>query len=108
MSNPAIRTVITGFGLLTPVGLGREAAWQGILSGKSAVRRISSFDPSGLEVQVAAELPGWDAKLFVDKKDRKSLKTMGKAIQFGFAAGSMALQDANITAGDVDPTRLGI
>jgi 3-oxoacyl-[acyl-carrier-protein] synthase II len=108
MSNSDIRTVITGFGLLTPVGLGREAAWQGILSGKSAVHRINSFDPSGLEVQIGAELPGWDAKLFVDKKDRKSLKTMGKAIQFGFAAGAMALQDARISAGQVDPTRLGI
>jgi 3-oxoacyl-[acyl-carrier-protein] synthase II len=108
MSSRQIRTVITGFGLLTPVGLGREAAWQGILSGKSAVKRISAFDPSGLQVQIGAELPGWDAKTFVDKKARKSLKTMGKAIQFGFAGGSMALQDAKISPADVDPTRLGI
>ncbi len=108
MATSPIRTVITGFGLITPVGLGRDAAWQGILAGKSAVRRIESFNPSGLEVQIGAELQGFDAKLHVDKKDRKQLRTMGKAIQIGFVAGSLALKDANLTPDSFDPLRLGI
>ncbi|HMP18311.1 MAG TPA: beta-ketoacyl-[acyl-carrier-protein] synthase family protein, partial [Gemmatales bacterium] len=103
-----VRTVITGFGLLTPVGMGREAAWQGILAGKSAVRTIETFDHSGLDVHLAAELPGFDAKTLVDKKDRKQLRTMGKAIQIGFVAGSLALQDAKLAPGTFEPTRLGI
>src|SRR4051812_30714932 len=98
MAISPLRTVITGVGLITPVGLGREAAWQGMLSGKSAVRRISSFDPSGLEVQIGAELQGFDAKNHVDKKDRKQLRTMGKAIQIGFVAGSMAMKDSGLTS----------
>lgn len=108
MATSSRRTVITGFGLITPIGMGREGTWQGMLAGKSAVRTIQSFDPSGLMVQIAAELPGFDAKNLVDKKDRKQLRTMGKAIQIGFVAGSMALQDAGIKAGEFEPTRLGI
>lgn len=108
MATSPIRTVITGFGLITPVGIGREAAWQGILAGKSAIRRIASFDPSGLEVQIAAELQGFDAKNHVDKKDRKALRTMGKAIQIGFVAGSHALHDAGLTPEKFKPARLGI
>ncbi|MFO0812598.1 MAG: beta-ketoacyl-[acyl-carrier-protein] synthase family protein [Gemmatales bacterium] len=108
MANSPLRTVITGFGLVTPVGMGRDAAWQGILAGKSAVRKIETFDASGLDVQIAAEIPGFDAKTLVDKKDRKQLRTMGKAIQIGFVAGTLALKDANITPGSFDPARLGI
>lgn len=108
MATSAVRTVITGFGLITPVGLGRDATWQGILAGKSAVRRIMSFDPAGLEVQIGAELPGFDPKNHVDKKDRKQLRTMGKAIQIGFVAGSQALKDAKLTAENYDPLRMGI
>lgn len=108
MATSPIRTVITGFGLITPVGVGREAAWQGILAGKSAVRRITSFDPSGLEVQICAELQGFDAKNHVDKKDRKQLRTMGKAIQIGFVAGSQAMKDSGLTAENFRPLRLGI
>lgn len=108
MPTSPVRTVITGLGLLTPAGLGRQATWEGLQTGKSFVHRIASFDPSGLEVQMAAELPGFDAKTFVDKKDRKALRTMGKAIQIGFAAGPLALQDAKIDGTNVDPLRLGI
>lgn len=108
MSTTPLRTVITGFGLLTPVGMGRDASWQGFLAGKSAVRRIESFDASGLDNQIAAELPGFDAKTLVDKKDRKQLRTMGKAIQIGFVGGSLALQDAKLTPGSFNPHRLGI
>lgn len=108
MSTTPLRTVITGFGLVTPVGMGRDAAWQGFLAGKSAVRRIETFDASGLENQIAAELPGFDAKTLVEKKDRKQLRTMGKAIQIGFVGGSMALHDAKLTPGSFEPSRLGI
>ncbi|HQR05467.1 MAG TPA: beta-ketoacyl-[acyl-carrier-protein] synthase family protein [Gemmatales bacterium] len=108
MATSPLRTVITGVGLITPVGLGRDAAWQGILAGKSAVRRITSFDPSGLEVQIGAELQGFDAKNHVDKKDRKQLRTMGKAIQIGFVAGSLAMKDAGLTPENFNPLRLGI
>jgi len=108
MSNAPLRTVITGFGLLSPAGLGKDATWQGLQTGKSCVARIKAFDPSGLEVQIAAELPGFEAKNFLEKQARKQLKTMGKAIQIGFAAGTVALQDARLEAGTFDPTRLGI
>lgn len=108
MTTTPLRTVITGFGLLTPLGNNREATWEGILAGKTAIRPIETFDASGLVVHIAAEIPGFDAKTLVDKKDRKQLRTMGKAIQIGFVAGSQALQDAKLAPGSFEPTRLGI
>jgi hypothetical protein len=51
------RVVITGMGCVTPLGIGREAFWSGLVSGKSGVRRIEAFDPSSFPVQIAAEVP---------------------------------------------------
>ena len=54
------RVVITGMGCVTPLGIGREAFWSGLLAGESGVRRIAAFDPSPFSVQIAAEVPSFD------------------------------------------------
>ena len=65
------RVVITGIGAVSPNGIGRERFWQATRNGVSGVRRITRFDPSGLAVQVAGEVPDeFDEKLYVDVKDR--------------------------------------
>ncbi len=65
------RVVITGFGCVTPIGIGREAYWNSLRSGKSGVRRIESFDPSEFNVQIAAEIPEFDWKNELNAKDRQ-------------------------------------
>ena len=51
------RVVITGFGCVTPIGMGREAYWDSLAAGRSGVKRITSFDRSEFQVQIAAEIP---------------------------------------------------
>ncbi|HEV8591008.1 MAG TPA: beta-ketoacyl synthase N-terminal-like domain-containing protein, partial [Pyrinomonadaceae bacterium] len=54
------RVAITGFGCVTPIGIGREAFWDSLREGRSGVRRIESFDPSGFSIQIAGEIPEFD------------------------------------------------
>ena len=60
------RVVITGFGCVTPIGIGREAYWGSLAAGRSGVRRITSFDTSEFNVQIAAEIPEFDWESEVD------------------------------------------
>lgn len=102
------RVVITGIGLLTPLGLRHEAVWQNLQAGKSGVRRIQAFDPSALPTQIAGEITDFDAKDFVDRKDRKALKVMSRPIQLAVCATNVALQDASLDPARLDPTRFGV
>src|SRR4026208_1417477 len=65
------RVVITGMGCVTPLGIGRDAFWNGLITGKSGVRRIEAFDPSSFPVQIAAEVPSFDWQSQLNPKDRK-------------------------------------
>jgi 3-oxoacyl-[acyl-carrier-protein] synthase II len=78
------------------------------LAGRSGIKPITLFDPSGLPSRIAGEISDFDAKVYFDKKDRKSLKMMARAIQLGVAASLSALRDANISSERIDPTRIGI
>jgi 3-oxoacyl-[acyl-carrier-protein] synthase II len=108
MSSSSRRAVITGIGALS--GLGRDTAtfWEGIRSGKSGVRPIQLFDVSGLPVRIAAEVPDFDAKQYVEKKERKSLLVMARTIQLAVAAAKLALDHGKVDKGRLDPTRFGI
>ena len=98
--------VITGMGIVSPLGIGPAAVWEALVAGRSGVRPIQSFDASGCGVRFGGEVPDFDAKAFV--RPRKSLKVMSREIQFGFAAADMALQDAGFTAEIVAPERIGV
>lgn len=102
------RTVFTGLGLITPIGATPEAFWEALLAGRSGIKPISLFDPAGLPSRIAGEISDFDAKVYFDKKDRKSLKMMARAIQLGVAASLLALRDADVSAERIDPTRIGI
>jgi len=65
------RCVITGMGVVSPNGIGTSAFTEAVLAGKSGVRRISRFDPSAIEVQIAGEVSDFDELAWVDKKERK-------------------------------------
>lgn len=88
------RVVITGLGCVTPLGLNRQDFWQGLLDGASGVRRIESFDASGLPVQIAAEVRGFDWAAQLNPKDRKHV---ARTVPLALAAAREALADAQIT-----------
>lgn len=94
------RVVITGFGCVTPIGIGRAAYWNSLESGKSGIRRISSFDPSQFNVQIAGEIPEFDWKEQLNVKDRQHVP---RTVPLALAAARQAVADAQI---DVDKLTL--
>ena len=87
------RVVITGMGVVSPNGIGNEAFCRAALDGVSGVRRISRFDPSDLQVQIAGEISGFDELAWVDAHERKHLS---RAVPLALAASTEALQQAGI------------
>ena len=92
------RVVITGMGCVTPLGIGREAYWNGLVAGKSGVRRIEAFDPSSFPVQLAAEIPSFDWQSQLNPKDRKHVP---RTVPLALAAAREALEDARLFPDDL-------
>ncbi len=87
------RVAVTGVGLLTPLGLGTEETWEAVRSGKSGITRISAFDPSAYNCQIAGEVKDFDPTRYID---RKEIKKMGRFIQFAIAATEFALSASGL------------
>ena len=92
--------VITGVGVISPIGIGTDAFWHALLEGESGIRPIDLFDADGLTVRFGGQVPSFDPKLYV--RPRKSLKVMSRDIQFGFAAADLAIADAGISNDTLD------
>jgi len=92
------RVVITGIGAVSPNGIGREAFWQATRAGRSGVRRITCFDPSGFQVQIAGQIPDFDETLEVEPKDRPHVS---RCVPLGATAAREAIADAGL-----DPSRM--
>jgi 3-oxoacyl-[acyl-carrier-protein] synthase II len=92
------RVVITGFGCVTPIGIGREALWAGLEAGKSGVRKIESFDVSRSSIKIAAEIPEFDWQGELNPKDRQHVP---RTVPLALAASREAVSDSGI-----DPTGL--
>jgi len=100
------RVVVTGVGVISPVGLGREAFWSNLVSGRSGIQPLSTFSGLDLPSRLAAEVRNFDPEQHIYNK--KFLKVMSRDIQLGVAAASMAMKDAGLPKGAVDPDRLGV
>jgi 3-oxoacyl-[acyl-carrier-protein] synthase II len=87
------RVVITGFGCVTPIGIGREAFWQSLKTGKSGVSRIESFDVSDAKVKIAAEIKDFDWEAELNVKDRRHV---ARTVPLALASAREALKDARI------------
>jgi 3-oxoacyl-[acyl-carrier-protein] synthase II len=87
------RVVVTGLGAITPIGLSADEYWQNLKAGVSGVDRIRAFDPTGLPVQIAAEVKGFDPGDFMD---RKAAKRLARFSQFAVASAGQALHEAGI------------
>src|SRR4051794_24638354 len=99
------RAVITGMGLVTPIGSTPEAFWDALRSGKFGIRRISHFDPSALPCQIGGEIPDFVAKNLIEKNYRKSLNAMARPVQLGVVAAQFAMQNIGLTKGQLPPER---
>jgi 3-oxoacyl-[acyl-carrier-protein] synthase II len=92
------RVVITGIGIASCLGVGTEETWQGLLAGASGIRRISAFDPTGLQTELGAEIDGFDAKPFVE--NRRALRNMTRNDQLAVVGAALAAQDAGFAGAD--------
>jgi len=101
------RTVITGLGPMTAFGVGIDPLWKAMCEGRSAIKRISRFDPSGFPCQIAAELPEalFDVKSVVPKSYRKATKVMARDIELAVGAAAAAVADARLITKAVDPEK---
>jgi 3-oxoacyl-[acyl-carrier-protein] synthase II len=99
------RVVVTGVGAITPLGIGADAFWSGLVSGRSGIRTIQNFDPSGLDVTIAGEVPDFRAKDFMDFK---AARRMDRFAQFGVAATREAIAHAGLEITDENRDRIGI
>src|SRR5215470_15420810 len=84
---------ITGIGLISPIGNDLEATWSALLAGKSGAAPITLFDTSQFATRFGCEVKNWDPSRFFDKRE---LKHLDRFLQFGVAAGVMALADAGL------------
>ena len=95
------RAVVTGLGVVSPVGIGADATWQALVSGRSGIDRITLFDTTPFDVDVAGEVKGFDAAQYMDAKDARR---HDRNTHFAVAAAGEALKDAGLLgdAGRVD------
>jgi 3-oxoacyl-[acyl-carrier-protein] synthase II len=96
MSRGPRRVWITGLGVVTPIGIGLDAFWEGLRAERSPVRRIDRFDPSAFRSQVAAQVDDFEP---LDHMDARAARSLDRFSQFGLAAGRMAVADAGVEAG---------
>ena len=99
------RVVVTGLGIVSPVGIGVPEAWAHIVAGKSGITRISRFDPSAYSSQIAGEVKGFDVTKYLSAKEARRMDTF---IHYGLAAAIEALADAGIAAHPPDAERIGV
>lgn len=101
----ARRVVVTGVGLLSPVGIGTEETWQAIREGRNGITRIESFDTTGFSCQIAGEVKNFDPSLYIDKKE---IKKMGRFIQMAIAATEFALKSSALSFPPEVAERVGV
>ncbi len=99
------RVVVTGVGLVSPLGIGTESTWDGLLNGRSGVAPITLFDASRHSTRFAAEVKGFDPLNWVEKKD---VKKMDRFIQFAVAAADFAVKDSGLVMGPANGDRVGV
>ena len=101
------RVVITGIGIVAPNGVGRVDFSEAIAEGRSGVGPIESFDTTGLPVRIAGEVKGFDVSKYLGDH-KKNAKVMSRAVNFAVGAAALAVDDAGIEAGRLDPSRFGV
>ncbi|MDP8567089.1 beta-ketoacyl-ACP synthase II [Methylophilus aquaticus] len=99
------RVVVTGLGVVSPVGIGSKTAWNNLVAGQSGITRITKFDPSQFASQIAGEVKGFNVEDFIPAKDARRMDTF---IQYGLAAGIEAFRDSGLEVTEANAERIGV
>jgi 3-oxoacyl-[acyl-carrier-protein] synthase II len=99
------RVVVTGVGIVAPVGLDTKSAWENILAGKSGIQPITHFDVASFSTRFGGPIYGFDPERYIPKKD---VRKMDKFIHYGIAAGTQAIEDAGLEVTDENRRRIGV
>jgi 3-oxoacyl-[acyl-carrier-protein] synthase II len=99
------RVVITGLGMIAPVGNTPTECWANLIAGKSGISRITKFDPSAFSAQIAGEVKGFNVEDYLSAKEARHMDTF---IHFGIAAAMQAMADSGLDVSKEDPERIGV
>jgi 3-oxoacyl-[acyl-carrier-protein] synthase II len=99
------RVVVTGIGMISPLGVGNEPTWQGLVEGRSGIGPITKFDASEYSCRIAGEVRGFQPENWIEKKEVKKSDTF---IHYAIVAAQMAADDARYDRTAVDPERVGV
>jgi len=99
------RVVVTGVGLLTPLGIGTQETWQAIREGRNGISRIEQFDPTAFTCRIAGEVKNFEPSRYIE---RKEIKKMGRFIQFGIAATEFAMEQSGLRIDARNAERVGV
>ncbi|GAQ26294.1 MULTISPECIES: beta-ketoacyl-ACP synthase II [Tepidanaerobacter] len=99
------RIVVTGMGVVSPVGIGINKFWNSLIGGKSGIDKITAFNAEDLPSKIAGEVRDFNPEDYID---RKELKRLDRFTQFAVAATKMAFEDAQLDLSKIDPTRVGV
>lgn len=99
------RVVVTGLGVVSPVGIGVQTSWSSLIAGKSGITRITKFDPSNFASQIAGEVKDFDVSQFLPAKEARRMDIF---IQYGMAAAIEAVKDSGIVATEENAERIGV
>lgn len=99
------RVVVTGLGIVSPIGLNVSENWASIITGRSGIATITRFDASAMACQIAGEVKGFDATQYISPKEVRRMDTF---IHYGLAAGIEAVRNAGLDTPLPDPTRIGV
>ncbi len=99
------RVVVTGLGLVTPLGTGVDISWQALLEGKSGIGTITRFDASAFPVRIAGEVPDFDPEHYIEYKE---IKKMDRFIHFAIGASAMAMEDSGLEINEENANRVGV
>jgi 3-oxoacyl-[acyl-carrier-protein] synthase II len=99
------RVVVTGVGLLTPLGIGTEASWEGLRTGRSGIGPVTQFDAAAFACRIAGEVKDFDPARYIEKKE---IKKMGRFIQFAIAAADCALSSSGLKITPENAEQVGV
>lgn len=99
------RVVITGMGVISPVGIGKEKFWEALIGGKSGIGHVSFFDVTSYSSHLDAEVKDFEPQIYIE---RRKIKHMDRFVQFALASAKMAIEDASLNMEGEDPYRVGV
>ncbi len=105
MSHSRRRVVVTGIGLVSPLGIGTEVTWEGLLQGKSGIAEVTSFDTTGITSRIAGEVLDFEPALYMKRKD---VKKADRFIQLAMAAAQFAMESSGLVIDDSNAKRTGV